>query len=441
MDAVRDEARSSLPPPTVESRGDAPAEAAPELRRSEEGRRLRERRRRLTRALRRGVLALALLAVTVAVILALRPRPVPVDVAAAVRGPLEVAIEETGVTRVKDRYVVSAPVSGTVARQRLEPGDRVAEGEVVARIAPLASPLLDARTRSEAQARLSAAGAALRQAEAERGRAAAAAALADDERSRARTLAAGGSVAAQALQRAEIEARMRSEELSSAVFAAKVAAEGVRVAGAALEGEGAPRGRHVDVVAPASGRVLRVLQQSEGVVQAGAPLLEVGNPEALEVVADLLTTDAVRVAPGTPLTIQGWGGDRPLEARVRRVEPSAFTKPSALGVEEQRVNVVAALAAPRADWAALGDGFRVEARLVLWRGEDVLKVPQGAAFRRGDGWAVFRVDAARVRLTPVQLGHRGDTEVEIAAGVGAGAIVVVHPGDRVADGARVDVQR
>jgi HlyD family secretion protein len=266
-------------------------------------------------------------------------------------------------------------------------------------------------------------------------------ALAADALARARSLAAGGSVAAQELERAQFEVRLRAEELSSAAFAVKVAAEQVRVARAALEGEGARRDQHVDVLAPASGRVLRVLQKSEGVVPQGSPLLEVGDPLALELVVDLLTTDAVRVQPGAPVTIQGWGGERALAARVRRVEPSAFTKLSALAVEEQRVNVIATLADPRGDGAALGDGFRIEARLVLWESPDVLKIPQGAAFRHGDGWAVFRVAGRRARLTPVQLGHRGETEVEVLGGLAAGAVVAVHPGDRVKDGVRVEVQR
>jgi HlyD family secretion protein len=361
-----------------------------------------------------------------------------VDAAAAVRGPLEVAIKETGVARVRDRYVVSAPVTGLVSRQILEPGDAVLEGQSIAEIAPLASPLLDARTRAEAGARLSSAEAALGQAEAQRARTAAADALAREELSRARALAAGGSLAARELDRAEFEARMRAEELSSALFAVKVAAEQVRLARAALGAEGGGRDRRIDVVAPTSGRVLRVLQESEGVVQAGAPLVEVGNLEVLELVVDLLTTDAVRVRAGMPVAIQGWGGEHTLGARVRGVEPSAFTKLSALGVEEQRVNVLAAITEPRRDWATLGDGFRVEARFVLWRADDVLKVPQGAAFRSGDGWAVYRIVSGAARLTPVQLGHRGETELEVLGGLEPGAVVVVHPGDRVKEGARVE---
>ncbi|HVY46824.1 MAG TPA: HlyD family efflux transporter periplasmic adaptor subunit, partial [Minicystis sp.] len=225
---------------------------------------------------------------------------------------------------------------------------------------------------------------------------------------------------------------------ASARFAAKVAREQVRLARAALEaGKGGGRARRaVDVVAPAPGRVLHVQHKSEGPVAAGAPLVEIGDPTAIEVVADLLTTDAVHVAPGTPATLLGWGG-APLNGRVRKIEPSAFTRPSALGVDEQRVNVVIAFTDPRARWALLADGYRVEARLVVWQADDVTKAPVGAVFRRGDAWAAFVVDAGRARLVPVEVGHRGETEVEILAGLAPGATVVVHPGDRVKDGARV----
>jgi HlyD family secretion protein len=183
---------------------------------------------------------------------------------------------------------------------------------------------------------------------------------------------------------------------------------------------------------------LRVHQKSGGVLQAGTPLVEVGDPSALEIVADLLTTDAVHVQPGTPVVVQGWGGERPIAGKVRRVEPSAFTRPSALGVDEQRVNVVIAFTEPRENWAALGDGYRVEARLVLWQGENVLKVPLGAVFRHGSGWAVFRIEDDVARLTPVNIGHRGETEAEVLSGLSAGQAVAVHPGDRVKDGAKVE---
>ncbi|HEY6909692.1 MAG TPA: HlyD family efflux transporter periplasmic adaptor subunit [Myxococcales bacterium] len=402
----------------------------------------RERRRRFMHRVRHVLSAAAVLAVLALAALAVRPRPVPVDAERVARGKLVVAIEETGVTRVKDRYVVSAPVTGAVSRQLREPGDAVEEGEVLAEIAPVLAPLLDERTRSEAQATLSAALSALGQAQAQQERARVAKELAAAEHARAEALARAGSLPQQALDRAAFDARLRAEELSSAVFAVKVASEQVRIARATLagEGRGAAKGRHIDVLAPASGRVLRVPQKSAGVVQAGAPLLEVGDPEALELVVDLLTTDAVQVRPGTAVAVQGWGGDRALAATVRRIEPSAFTKLSALGVEEQRVNVIAVFAEPRAAWSALGDAFRIEARLVLWQAEDVAKVPQGAVFRHGNEWAAFRLDSGRAHLAPVRIGHRGESEVEVLEGLQPGMLVAVHPGDRVKDGARVELR-
>jgi HlyD family secretion protein len=403
-------------------------------------RRARDKRRALFRTLRRTVLGVMLIAALVGTVLALRPRPVPVDVAQARRGVLVVAIEEPGVTRVKDRYSVSAPVTGRVSRLSLEPGDAVHEGDSLAEIAPALSPLLDERTRAEAEARLGAALSALGQARSLGSRARVARELADQELARARSLARAGSLPAQALEQAEFSARLRAEEETSAEFASKVAAEEVRVARVALgrDGPRSPQDRHLDVLAPVSGRVLRVHQKSAGVVQAGTPIVEIGDPRALEIVVDLLTTDAVHVKPGTAVVIQGWGGDVPLSGKVSRVEPSAFTRPSALGVDEQRVNVVVALTDAPERWSALGDGYRVEARLVLWRGEDVLHVPQGAVFRQGDGWAAYEVQGDRAALKPVRIGHRGDTQVEIVSGLSAGASVAVHPGDRVKHGVRVE---
>jgi len=402
-------------------------------------RRSRDKRRAWLRGLRHVVVGVVLLSALGAAVLALRPRPVPVDVGQARHGALVVAIEEPGVTRVKDRYTVSAPVTGHVSRVSLEAGDGVHDGDSLAEIAPALSPLLDERTRAEAEARLGAAVSALGQARSLGARARVARELADQELNRTKSLAAAGSLPQHALEQAEFGARMRAEEETSAEFAAKVAAEEVRLSRVALgrDGQSSTRDRHLDVLAPVSGRVLRVHQKSAGVVQAGTPIVEIGDPRALEVVVDVLTTDAVQVKPGTAVVIQGWGGDVPLAGKVRRVEPSAFTRPSALGVDEQRVNVIVALTDAPERWSALGDGYRVEARLVLWGG-NVLCVPQGAVFRYGDGWAVYELRGGTAALTAVKVGHRGDTEVEIVSGLSPGATVAVHPGDRVKHGVRVE---
>jgi HlyD family secretion protein len=247
-------------------------------------------------------------------------------------------------------------------------------------------------------------------------------------------------LAAQALEQADFSLRMRADELNSATFNAKVAFEEVRVARGALarDREHVPPDRHLGVLSPVAGSVLRVQQKSASVVQAGALLVEVGDPSALEIVVDLLTTDAVHVRPGTEAVIEGWGGAAPLRGRVRRLEPSAFTRPSALGVDEQRVNVIVALTDPAEMWTALGDGYRVEVRFVLWQSPSVLKAPHGAVFRYHDRWAVYRISGDVARLKPVNVGHRGETEVEILSGLEPGATVAVQPGDRVKDGARVE---
>ena len=381
---------------------------------------------------------MALLATAGGAAWTLRPQPIAVDIAATTRAPLSLLIEESGVTRVKDRFVVSAPVTGSLSRLSFEPGDQVREGDTLAELAPISSPLLDERTRAEAEARLDAAGSSLGQARAQVARAAAAHDLAEQELTRTRRLTQSGALSSQALEQAEFAARIRGEELSSAVFAEKIAKEQLRIARVALGNgtAGAGPDRHVDVLAPASGHVLRVHQKSAGVVQAGVPLVEVGDPAALEVVVDLLTTDAVRVAPSTKVTIAGWGG-QPLNGKVSRVEPSGFTRPSALGVDEQRVNVIVAIMNPHEQWASLGDGYRVEASLVLWQGDQVVQVPSGAVFRRGDGWAAFRVRDYLASLVSVRLGHRGETHVEITSGLTPGDAVILHPGDRIRDGARV----
>lgn len=402
---------------------------------SDQRRARRERKRQRLHRLRQAGLGLLGLGVLAAGFFALEPRPVLVDLASVRRAPLVVAIEESGVTRVKDRFVVSAPVAGSLSRLSFEPGDRVQVGDALAEIAPLSSPLLDQRTRAEAEGRLDAARSALGQSKAQVGRAATALAQGEQDLARVRQLAQSGSLSTQALEQAEFLAKIRGDELRSAEFAERIAREELRIAEVTLGRNAAvdARDRHVNVQAPSSGAVLKVYQKSAGVVQAGTPLVEVGDPQELEVVVDLLTTDAVSVSPGTPVTVSGWGGDD-LRARVRRVEPGGFTRPSALGVDEQRVNVIATLTEPRERWQALGDGFRVEAKLVVWQADAVLQVPSGALFRRGDGWAVFRAREGRASLVDVKLGHRGESTVEVTAGLAPGEQVVVHPSELLKDG-------
>lgn len=404
--------------------------------------RARERRQKLAKNLRQGLLILGLLGAALAAVLALRPLPVTVDVARAIRAPLVVTIEETGQTRVKDRYLVSAPTLGRLARITLEPGDTVQEGQTLAELSPSLSPLLDARTKSESEARLGAALSALSRAQAEQSRIQTARDQAARDLDKTKSLVASGALPTNDLEQAEFALRLRNDELASAQFAVKVASEEARMARAALDGrtrDGTADG-HIDVLSPISGKVLTVHQKSAAVVQPGTPLLDIADPTQLEAIVDLLTTDAVAIKPGMPVEILGWGGDRTLPGRVQEIEPAAFTKPSALGVDEQRVNVIIALGEPRDQWAMLGDGYHVEVRLILWQGENVNQLPLGAVFRHGGGWATFKVEEGKARLTPIVVGHRGETEIEVVSGIEPGEMVIVHPGDRVKEGVRVEVE-
>jgi HlyD family secretion protein len=356
-----------------------------------------------------------------------------------VRGPLEVTVDEDGRTRLKDRYVVSAPLAGTLVRPSLRAGDSVARGAVVARVVPVTAPLLDPRARAEAEARLTAARAAQRRAGTEVERARAASGFARREAERQRSLLAAGATAARQAEEAELAERMLAEELASAEFARRVAAAEVEVARAALLRLGQANSREgFEVRSPVAGRVLRVLQESEAVVQSGAPLVEIGDPATLEVVVDVLTADAVDIRPGAPVRIEQWGGPAALPGHVHRVEPSAFTRISALGVEEQRVNVVIDLEGDNAAWAALGDGYRVEARIAVWREDGVLQLPAGAVFRHDGGWAVYRIRDGRARLQPIELGRRNAARAQLLGGLEEGDRVVVYPADNLTDGIRVE---
>jgi HlyD family secretion protein len=370
---------------------------------------------------------------------AMWPEAMEVTVVRAERGPMQVTVDEDGETRVRDRFLVTAPVSGRVHRIEIEPGDPVVRGKtLLARITPAESPLLDSRTRGELQAAVEAATAAVGQARAERQRAATALERARSTLRRQQELMKAGAISSDDLEAAETALASAEDALRAAEFTERRAESELQLARARLSAPSAS-GRSVDVVSPVDGTVLRRLRESEGVVPVGEPLLEIGEPGRMEIVADLLSTDAVRVSPGAAVLIEQWGGGHTLHARVRRVEPSGFMKVSALGVEEQRVNVIIDFTNP-AEASRLGDGYRVEVRIVLWQEDDVLKVPVGALFRQGDGWAVFVVEEGRVRRQMVQLGQRNENEGEITAGLEAGTTIVLHPPDTLADGARVIVQ-
>jgi HlyD family secretion protein len=386
----------------------------------------------------RRVLGLAaVVAVLIAVVL--WPATVTVDVASVSRGPLLVTVDEEGVTRVRDRYIVSAPVSGRVLRIELEPGDRVKRGQVVARVRAEAPPLLDARTRAEAAAGVESARAALGRARAEEQRAKGTLAQAQRDVTRVRSLEAAGAATKQDFETHEAEVHVAQETANAAAFAVRSALSELqraeaRLAPSTLEATG----RVVSVVAPVGGVVLKRVRESETVVPAGDPLVEIGDPAGLEIVADFLSTDAVRTKAGARAFVEQWGGDKPLEACVRRIEPAGFMKISALGVEEQRVNVVLDFveSSPAAR-TALGDGYRVEVRVVIWESPSVVKVPTSALFRQGDRWATYVFDRGRARRTLVELGHQTGQYAEVLAGLAEGARVILHPGDTLVDGARV----
>lgn len=409
------------------------------------------------RWIKRGLGVLFIAGLVAATVMALMPKPVPVEVAVLERGPMRVTIDEDGKTRVIDRYLVSAPLAGTMGRLTLHPGDSVEQGGQIATIEATEPPLLDAQTRAEAEARLKGAEAAKRQASATLARSKTAADFARSERDRIAQLVGKGSYAERNLDLAELDLQTRQQELESASFGVRVAQYEVEMARATLARidahaakEGAPAGKGeqpptedsasvVHVKSPIAGTVLRVLHQHEGVVVPGDPLVEVADPHALELVADVLTSDAVQIERGAMVEIRGWGGDAVLNGRVRLVEPSAFTKVSALGVEEQRVNVVIDLL-DKPEGFAIGDGYRVEVSIVVWNSDDVLLLPVSALFREGERWAVWIVDGSFARLQEIELGRRQGLWVEVAAGLEAGQTVIVHPSDAIAEGVEVEVQ-
>lgn len=385
----------------------------------------------------------ATLAVVIALVLAFRPQPLSVELATVWRGTFEQGIEKDGKTRVRQRYTVSAPIAGMLQRLPLKAGDVVQQGMLVATIAPQAPALLDVRTERELTERLGAAEASQLRAAAEVARAQATLEQARTDLQRAQQLAARGLMAQGQLEQSALAATTASRALEVAQQAAHAATHEVEVARAALwyrqhETATRPTSQPLwQVHAPAQGRVLKVWQESAGVVAAGTPLLDIADPTDLEVVVDVLTTDAVQIPPGASVQMEQAGLAQPLLGRVRLVEPGGFTKISALGVEEQRANVVLDFVSPPALWQTLGDTYRVETRILVWRQEHALLVPTGALFRVGADWAVFVVAQGRTRQHPVMLGRRNATEAVVEQGLAEGEQVILYPSDAVHDGVRV----
>ena len=385
---------------------------------------------------RKHIVSLLIAAVVlVLVVRAFMPSPVLVDTGTAVTGPMSVAISEEGRTRVKQRYLITAPASGRLARPQWNEGDRVARGEALARITP--SPL-GSRESAEARARIETAEALVREAEANVARARVEQEEAVRGRERAEKLAASGSISRERLERAVHAATVTERSLESSLHRHRAAVSELEVAQAALLALREERGDAkaiLSVSSPVDGRVLRLFEESERVVAAGTPLLEVGDPGDMEVMIDVLSTDAVRVEVGQTVWIEEWGGPDPLSGKVNRVEPAAFTRVSALGVDEQRVNVIVDLDETPPE---LGDGYRVTGRIVVWERTDVLKVPSSALFRIDEDWGVFVVEDGAAASRIVSVGQRNGIEAEILEGLAEGDQVVLHPGARISDGVGVE---
>ncbi|WP_457089863.1 efflux RND transporter periplasmic adaptor subunit [Microvirga sp. P5_D2] len=391
------------------------------------------------RWLTRITVSVALLAVLGgAIYWAFRPKPIPVEISSVTEGPFRATMEEDGRTRVRDRYVVSAPLAGRLLRVEIKAGDPVKANGRVATLMPSLPQLLDPRTRRELEERVGAAEATIQEADARRERAQAQLLQAQADVQRVRTLQQRGVAAVQQLEREELSLRFAERDLQAATLRKHAAEHELDQARAMLRRYDQPEpSEGWEITTPVSGRILRVTQESEAAVPAGAPLVEIGDPDDLEVIVDVLTTDAVAIRPGAPVEITRWGGPRDLQGRVRLVEPSAFTKVSALGVEEQRVWVVIDITSPREAWMALGDGYRVDARIIVNEIPKATLVLAGALFRRGDGWAAFVVADGVAQARMVMVAHRSGQMAAISDGLRPGERVVLYPPTALSDGASV----
>lgn len=372
------------------------------------------------------------------------PQPIMVEGIAAKYAPMTVSIEEEGRTRVIDRYVISASVDGVACRQQLKVGDTVKRGQVLLGITPLQSQVLDPRSRAQAKAQVAAAKAALHAAEEQANAASASAQLANNELTRLQPLIERALISREAFDKARTEVKTTAANKRSADFSVEVTKYELEAARTALQysaavnsGEAAER---VPVRSPIDGKIFKVVRECEGPVSTGEPLLEVGDPSALEIEVDVLSADAVKIKSGMKVLFDRWGGDKPLEGLVRIVEPVGFTKVSALGVEEQRVLIISDFVSEAELWSRLGDGYRVEANFVLWQQESVLQIPASSLFRYNGGWAVFIIENDLAVRREVKVGQRNGLIAQIIEGVNDGELVINHPSDEVDDAKRVEVR-
>ena len=375
-----------------------------------------------------------------------KPQPVAVDIEKISVGPMMVTVDEDGKTRIREKYIVSAPLGGRLQRIELEPGDAAEAGTtLLVTIEPSDPELLDTRALAQAEARVNAAAAAFRQAEPLLKKARTALDFAEVDVGRKRELAESNALSQDLLDDAEMKFRMRSEEFLSAKFSMEIAKYELQLAEAAAlrtnpDAESIPDDSwNFPIDSPISGRVLRVFQESTAIVTAGTPLIEVGDSSDLEIEIDVLSSDAVGIKPGDRVIIEHWGGERDLAGRVQIVEPAAFTKISALGVEEQRVWVIVDIVDPPSERPTLGDGYRIEGRIITWENENVLRVPTSALFRDADrNWAVFLVDGVEARVVRIEIGHNNGLIAEVTSGLTEGDEVIVHPSDQVGDGVLIE---
>jgi HlyD family secretion protein len=392
----------------------------------------------------RASIVLGLLGAAALIVWTVMPGQVLVETVAVTKGRFTASVDEDGKTRVRERYVVAAPLAGRLTRVALKAGDKVATDEVIATITPPPAPLLDPRSRREAEERLGTTEAARERSKATVERAQAQAAQAKTDLDRTRTLATQGASTVQALERAELLQRVADRDLRAAEFQDHAASHEVDQARAILaryrDNPDTPVERW-DINAPVPGVVLKVVQESETVVQSGAPLLEIGDPRDLEIVTDVLSVDAVEIRPGADVFIEHWGGPGLLLGRVRRIEPAAFTKISTLGVEEQRVNVLIDVLSPREQWVGLGDGYQVDTRITVFTQDDVEIIPAGALFRRGDSWNAYVLKDGRAQVRDIKILRRSGRIAALAAGLTAGEIAIVYPSDRVSPGVRVGLRQ